>query len=513
MSDLINKYPYTDFHAVNLDYILKLVRANAGLHLEESGNQILLKTADNTIVSAITAPYAASAGSANTASSASYASTAGSASSAGYATNAGTAAAATNATNAVNANHAVTADSATSAASATTAATAAEATHAATASEATHAASADYATTTGNVEHADNAIETITIQGDKVRFTTYDGTSTDITIPFATKAQKDDLGNIIKSTYVADVVDNNGQLNFKDAQGNTIKALTPSVTQAVTDSYGNTIADYVKSISVESGSLYVTIEHGTGTAETIQIPYSDTAWKDTNGNVIKNTYVKRLEIITDANDGQKKLVAYNGDNPEAELFRFPVEAYRAQVADNATHANNADYATSAGSAAEATHALTADSDPNGNTIESYTKSFSSYTTTYGVQHLVAKDGEGNVVSDVDLFERSQILIGFFDKDKTNPVNIFSLTVNQNEVYTMDPDVLAWYKFTEVNDILKAGVYTGYINENDQMIIRAPLVYSNGYWLMYCFDYQANALKIFKIDQGTLATDVSITRLM
>ena len=77
MSDLINKYPYTDFHAVNLDYILKLVRENAGLHLEESGNQILLKTADNTNRIHITAPYAASAGSANTASSASYASSAG----------------------------------------------------------------------------------------------------------------------------------------------------------------------------------------------------------------------------------------------------------------------------------------------------------------------------------------------------------------------------------------------------------------------------------------------------
>lgn len=379
MSDLINKYPYTDFHAVNLDYILKLVRENAGLHLEDSGKQILLKTADNTIISAITAPYAASAGSANTANSAGYASTAGSASSAGYATNAGTAAAATNATNAVNANHAVTADSATSAASATTAATAAEATHAATASEATHAASADYATTTGNVEHADNAIETVSIQGDKVRFTTYGGTSTDITIPFATKAQKDDLGNIIKSTYIADVVDNNGQLNFKDAQGNTIKALTPSVTQAVTDSYGNTIADYVKSVSVESGSDYVKIDHGTGTAETLQIPYSDKAWKDTNGNVIKNTYVKRLEIITDADDGQKKLVAYNGDNPEAELFRFPVEAYRAQVADRATSTASADYATSAGSAQTAAVATSCPS--NAYFIKCYTNHDGSYSSS------------------------------------------------------------------------------------------------------------------------------------
>ena len=505
MSDLINKYPYTDFHAVNLDYILKLVRANAGLHLEDSGNQILLKTADNTIVSAITAPYAASAGSANTASSASYASTAGSASSAGYATNAGTAATATNATNAVNANHAVTADSATSAASATTAATAAEATHAASASEATHAASADYATTTGNVEHADNAIETITIQGDKVRFTTYGGTVTDITIPFATKAQKDDLGNIIKSTYIANVVDDNGTLKFQDATGATIKSLIPSVTQAVTDSYGNTIADYVKSVSVESGSDYVTIDHGTGTAETLQIPYSDKAWKDTNGNVIKNTYVKRLEIITDENDGQKKLVAYNGDNPEAELFRFPVEAYRAQIAAEADHAASADYATEAG------HALTADSDPNGNTIESYTKSFSSNSSTYGIQHLVAKDGEGNVVSDINLFDRSQIVIGFFDKDKSNPDDIDSLTVGQQVTYTVDPDVLGWYKFTGVDEMLTAGAIIGYINTSDQMIQRMVVQY-NRYYFISCFEYTANTIKTFMVGQGTLPTDIDVRRM-
>lgn len=359
MSDLINKYPYTDFHAVNLDYILKLVRENEGLHLEVSGNQLLMKTADNTIISAITIPYATSAGSANTASSASYASTAGSASSATYATSAGSAATATNATNAANATKA---DYATSAGSATSAENATYATTAGSATNATNAVTAQtalYANTTGNVEHADNAIESVTIQGDKVRFTTYGGTVTDITIPFATKAQKDDLGNIIKSTYIANVVDDNGTLKFQDATGATIVSLIPSVTQAVTDSYGNTIADYVKSVSVESGSDYVTIDHGTGTAETLQIPYSDKAWKDTNGNVIKNTYVKRLEIITDPNDGHKKLVAYNGDNPEAELFRIPVEAYKAQVADEATHAASADYATSAGSAATATNAETA----------------------------------------------------------------------------------------------------------------------------------------------------------
>lgn len=417
MSDLINKYPYTDLHSVNLDYILKLVRENAGLHMEISGNQIILKTADNTIVSAITAPYAASAGSANTASSAGYASTAGSASSAGYATNAGTAAAATNATNAVNANHAVTADSATSADSATTAATAAEATHAATASEATHAASADYATTTGNVEHALKAFESVAQSGTNLVFTKGDQTTVSISAPYALRASTDGLYNKISSTYVANVVDNNGTLEFKNAQGNTIVSLIPSVTQAVTDSYGNTIADYVKSVSVESGSDYVTIDHGTGTAETLQIPYSDKAWKDTNGNVIKNTYVKRLEIITDANDGQKKLVAYNGDNPEAELFRIPVEAYRAQVADNATHATNADYATTAGSAQTAGSAATAAS---ANNAVIYITAYSNHDGSYSVSDpdtLTVEsitDANGNVIdlANVDLNTFTNVFLKF-----------------------------------------------------------------------------------------------------
>lgn len=500
MSDLINKYPYTDFHAVNLDYILKLVRENAGLHLEDSGNQILLKTADNTIISAITAPYAASAGSANTANSAGYASTAGSASSAGYATNAGTAASATNATNAVNANHAVTADSATSAASATTAATAAEATHAATASEATHAASADYATTTGNVEHADNAIETVAIVGDKVRFTTYGGTVTDITIPFATKAQKDDLGNIIKSTYVADVVDNNGQLNFKDAEGNTIKALTPSVTQAVTDSYGNTIANYVKSVSVESGSDYVTIDHGTGTAETLQIPYSDKAWKDTNGNVIKNTYVKRLEIITDENDGQKKLVAYNGDNPEAELFRFPVEAYRAQVADRATFAASADYATEAGTAQTA---LTS------------TGSINSITTPANESDCITINNGDGTTKKINIHNKSIIQINLYgDGIKTNPTD---LAVNASEDYEVDPDDLTKYSnISEISDFIKPNINFEYTEQSGGLVLFNALsqqVTISGNTAIILYVFNGTSIVILQIEESNTDGYVTITRLM
>lgn len=496
MSDLIAKYPYTDFHSVNLDYILKLVRENAGLHLEESGNQILLKTADNTIVSAITAPYAASAGSANTASSASYASSAGSAASATYATSAGSAATATNATNAANATKA---DFATSAGSATSADNATYATTAGSATNATNAVNAQnaaYAETTGNVEHADNAIESVTLQGDKVRFTTYGGTVTDITIPFATKAQKDELGNIIKSTYIANVVDDNGTLKFQDATGATIVSLIPSVTQAVTDSYGNTIADYVKSVSVESGSDYVTIDHGTGTAETLQIPYSDKAWKDTNGNVIKNTYVKRLEIITDPNDGHKKLVAYNGDNPEAELFRIPVEAYKAQVADEATHAATADYATNAGTA---------------QTAVTSTGSVSSITSSNTErQKLVISNGDGTTTK-INIFQKANPAITLVGAaSQTMPFDS-AFTVGHSEEYTAeDFDNYGW----ESADYALQENITFSVNDVDRTLVFTAKTYiTNAGCCLNVFDSNATALKVFGLTQGNSNNTLILTRLM
>lgn len=505
MSDIINKYPYTDFHAVNLDYILKLVRENAGLHLEESGNQILLKTADNTIVSAITAPYAASAGSANTASSASYASSAGNAASATYATSAGSAATATNATNAANAtkaDFATTAGTATSADNATYATTAGSA---ANATNAVNAQTAAYAETTGSVEHADKAIESVTLNGNYFRFTAYDGTVTEIAAPYAVKASRDSSANFINQTYVANVVDNNGTLEFKNAQGDTIVSLIPSVTQAVTDSYGNTIADYVKAVSVESGSDYVTIDHGTGTAETLQIPYSDKAWKDTNGNVIKNTYIKRLEIVTDPNDGHKKLVAYNGDNPEAELFRIPVEAYKAQEADRATSAASADYATNAGTAQIAV------STPNGDTIENYAKDFVSKTQEYGFQNLVIKDGEGNIIKSVDLFEDSKVIWELVDLDPTNPLNPFDNAFAVNQEVEYEVINLADTGYTSAYP--RNGALIGYRNTNDVLTSQLPIYYCNGYYMMSGYDLVAGAFKAFRVSPGTSDNKIKIIRLL
>ena len=499
MSDIISKYPYTDLHSVNLDYILKVVRENAGLHLEISGNQLLLKTADNTIISAITIPYATEAGSANSANSASYASTAGSAASATYAATAGSATTATNATNAA---HATAADTATSATAAATATNADHATAADTATYATSAgsaATADYATSTGSVDHAQKAIETVIISGDKLKFTAYDGTSVEITIPYSVKAQKDDLGNIIKNTYIANVVDSNGTLLFQDATGATIVSLIPSVNQAQTDNYGNTIADYIKSITVSSNSNYVTVDHGTGTADTLTIHYSETAWKDTNGNVIKNTYIKDLEIVEDDDTGRYNLVAYNGDDPQAEIFRIEVKAYEAQIAAEATHAASADYATNAGTAQ---NALTADKASNGDVITEYAKSFTN-STAEGVQNLIIKDGEGNELLNLDLQKAANHYLTFEDIDPSNPLNPLdaSFTVNHNHEYKLTN--LALWGWDDFRDhFTEVGLHFRYKDENGVTQLVSPGTYYSGQYMFNVYDPIANTMKVFSIGATT-----------
>ena len=501
MSDIINKYPYTDLHSVNLDYILKIVRENAGLHLEVSGNQLLMKTADNTIISAITIPYATSANTANTASSASYASTAGSAASAAYATEAATAATAATATNASHATSADTATSATSASNATNATYATTAGSATNATNAINAQTAAYAETTGSVTHAQKAIESVTINGDKIRFTAYDGSNIDITAPYAVKAQKDDLGNIIKSTYVANVVDDNGVLKFNDAQGNTIVSLTPSASMASVDNYGNNIADYVKTILVSSDSNYVTVDHGDGTSDSITIHYSETAWKDSNGNVIKNSYVKRLAMVTDPNDGHKKLVAYNGDTPEAEIFRLELEAYSAQVAQEANHASRADYASIAA-----------------------TSSGSVSSITRNRSKLTISNGDGTS-STIDLSTASQRYL-YMNQYINNNTELLdpSFTVGHSEEFGISNYNNAW-GFDTAWQAFTDGVRVDYANSDSYSLFHTfaeqafGMVGSDPYstYQIKVFDPVAAAIKVFDItppaDDELTPGNVTVTRVL
>lgn len=497
---IINQYPYTDLHSINLDYVIKLCRENMGLHLEISGNQLLLKTEAGSVISSVTIHYAEEAGHADTATSAI------SAASATNATNAQNATYATNAAHAVTADTATVAATANQAASATTAASAASADYAttagsaATATRATSAASADYAESTGSVEHAEKAIESVVSSGNNLNFTTYDGTQISITVPFSTKANRDNNGNVIASTYIAGVVDDDGTLKFLDGNGNTVVSITPTSASAASDTYGNTIADFVKTITAPNDSNYITVSHGTGAAETLTVNYSNQAWKDTNGNVIKNTYIKDLECVEDSNDGHYKLVAYNGDDPQAELFRTELKAYSAQVADEAAHATTADTAT---------------------TAQSSTGSVSSISTSRNI--LTISNGDGTT-QNINLFRASKVY--FYIADGSGNTNLFdsSFTVGHSEEFTSSNyDVWGYNSaILAIRSLSGIGIELMYGTNSGAEGCFCPIYcYQDNnakqHFLINVFDMNTASMKVFEIDEPadvvTNPGNLTVTRLL
>lgn len=182
-------------------------------------------------------------------------------------------------------------------------------------------------------DHSNNGIESVSVSGDTLVFTTYGGQSISITAPYAVKALKDNLNNTLSTTYIANAVNDTqtGKITFYAQDGSVIAEMTPTVDKAVHDSYNNTIADYVKTIVTDPNSDYVTVTHGTGTVDTLTVHYSTKAWKDTYGNVIGNTYIRSLAILTDAVTGHDVLVAYNGEL--SELFRLDLSDITTNVSN------------------------------------------------------------------------------------------------------------------------------------------------------------------------------------
>ena len=177
-------------------------------------------------------------------------------------------------------------------------------------------------------ENANNAIQTVAVVGDQIVFTTYAGQTYSITAPYAVKAQKDDNGNTIKNTYIANV-DNDtstGALRFYDAVGNIVATLTPTVTRASQDNLGNVISDYIKSVVADPQSDYVVFTHGDGDTDSITVPYSLRAWKDSLGQPIQNTYISNITIEEDKDEpGKFYLVGWNGDIPKAKIVEIPLD--------------------------------------------------------------------------------------------------------------------------------------------------------------------------------------------
>lgn len=273
---------------------------------------------------------------------------------------------------------------------------------------------------------ATNAIETVTINGNDIIFTTFGGTQFTVTCPFAVKAQKDDLGNNIKNTYVANVTTNpnTGAITFLDAQGNTIVTITPTVDAATHDALGNTISDYVKAIAVSASSNYVTVTHGDGDVDTLTINYSTHAFKDLNNQSIHNTYCTLLACEEDVEDGHYKLVGYNGDVPVAEIFRITL------IADAAKH------------------------DHLGNVIADYY----GHSLAISDNDLSLKNANGTVLSTVELPTPSHYAI-IFTSDATSveaisTSNLVFSQVTRDNIYIVDPSTV---NFAE--EYLKGSTFT------------------------------------------------------
>ena len=301
------------------------------------------------------------------------------------------------------------------------------------ATEASHATDADHATVATD---ATNAIENVAVSGDNIVFTTYGGQTFNITSPYAVKAQKDDIGNVIKNTYIAGVTQDSGtgELQFRDALGNVVVTLVPVAGVAIKDDYNNNIADYIKSIVVNQNADYVTVTHGNGTSETLTIHYSETAWKDTNGNVIKNTYIKYMECIEDVDDGHYKIVCYNGDTPQAELFRFEVTAYSAQTDINGKDLTSyvADVDYNASKEIEVT-------DGAGNTLKTLANKLGNVADV-NINNSLA-DGDFLVYdANADEWENAELQV---DLDSLTDVTIDSNTLADGDVLTYDANADEW----------------------------------------------------------------------
>ena len=375
-----------DIHGHNIDdYVYSVItRDNSLVIVDGNGNEYTLNI-----------PYATEANHAVSADNATNAASATNATNAVHATSADTATNATNAVNATNASHATSADSATNA------------TNAVNATNAGHATSADSATNATNAATATNAGH---------------ATSADT----ATKATQDASGNVITHKYVSRIELNSqtGEIAFYAADNSLISQIIPIAQVATEDDEGNIISNYIKSIIFDNQSNYLVVVHGDGTTETIVINYSNTAWKDTAGNIIKNSYFKSVNIVYD-NDNEPWLVFYNGENSEigriqvvAQSANYAAEAGHALTADNAVHATSADYAldathaTSADTATNATNAVNATNAAHATTADSATAADSATSATnadYAYQSGYASDAAhaDTAMNDEDGYEISR----------------------------------------------------------------------------------------------------------
>ena len=262
--------------------------------------------------------------------------------------------------------------------------------------------------------NAENGIESVDISGDTIVFTTYAGQTFSITSPYSVKALKDSLNNTFISSYISQVTNDNntGKISFFSPDGTKLAEITPTVNKAVNDSFNNRIADYIKTIATNPNSDYMTVTHGTGETDSITIHYATHAWKDTYDNVIGNTYIKGLEIITV--DDDKYLVAYNGE--DSELFRIPLDDFEPEfgLVDSIV----IEY-------------------QNGNIVDIH---WYNKATTVNVSDLLYYMESGYPVMIYDRVSHTNVFINYKAESTSTPLYIAGIFFNANDTYTVTIDL-------------------------------------------------------------------------
>ena len=264
---MIHGYPYTDFHELNLDYILKLCRETMGLHFDQADKFLKLVNQAGEEVSKIKVYYAETAlkdDDGNVIST--------------YIIDAG-----------VDGNNVVF-DRGNGEIITLTIPYATKA-----------------KTDVNNVDLT-SYVHGVGVSGNKLLITFGDGNTYSFTVPFATKAQADENGKNI-TTYVAELSTANDKLVVTDGAGVTLAEITiPYAVKALNDVDGDAIkSTYGTDLTVDTTTVSLRAKDGS-VISTITVPYAVKALTDTEGNTLLGDYGYNLTT----NGNKVGIEAHNG---------------------------------------------------------------------------------------------------------------------------------------------------------------------------------------------------------
>lgn len=264
---MIHGYPYTDFHELNLDYILSLCRSSMGLHLEQADKFLKLVNAQGDEISKLQIYYAQTA----------------------LQDDIG------NNIDAYIIRSAVSGDNLVFTRG----------------NGETITLTVPYAVKAEkDIKNNDilSYIKNISVTGTDLIVTNGNNDSYSITVPYAVKAKEDINGKDL-TTYVADITTANDKLVVKDSTGNIIREITvPYAVKAkedingedITATYGALLTSDVTTISLRSKDNTI--------LSTITVPYAVKALSDNQGNEFLSDYGYNLAV-----DGNKvALNAHDG---------------------------------------------------------------------------------------------------------------------------------------------------------------------------------------------------------